>query len=79
MALNKYKNMDQLKFSLKEIRVIHWISVVGEGFRSIDLLRNGLIIPGKENIQPVPPSSVNYSWPISSNELLFNKLMTPND
>ena len=55
------------------------LELVGEGFRSVDLLRNGMTIPGKENVQPVPPTSVNYIWPISSNELLFNKLMTPND
>jgi hypothetical protein len=55
------------------------LELVGEGFRSIDLLRNGLTIPGKENVQAVPPSSPNYIWPISSNELLFNKLMTPNN
>lgn len=55
------------------------LELVGEGFRSPDLLRNGLTIPGKENVQAVPPTSPNYIWPISSNELLFNKLMTPNN
>jgi hypothetical protein len=55
------------------------LELVGEGFRSPDLLRNGLTIPGKENVAAVPPTSPNYIWPISSNEMLFNKLMTPNN
>lgn len=55
------------------------LELIGEGFRSPDILRNGLTLPGKENVAAVPPTSPNYIWPISSNELLFNKLMTPNN
>ncbi|WP_194775697.1 RagB/SusD family nutrient uptake outer membrane protein [Pararhodonellum marinum] len=55
------------------------LELIGEGFRSIDLLRTLSPIPGKENIQAVPPSSPNYIWPISADELLTNSLMTPNN
>ncbi|MCH7411772.1 RagB/SusD family nutrient uptake outer membrane protein [Belliella sp. DSM 111904] len=55
------------------------LELIGEGFRSIDLLRTGATIPGKENVASVPPTSPNYIWPISANELLFNNLMTPNN
>lgn len=55
------------------------LELIGEGFRAPDLMRNGLTIPGKDNVQAVPPTSPNYIWPISANELLFNKLMTPNN
>ena len=55
------------------------LEFIGEGLRSIDLLRTGQTIPGKENIAPVSPSAPEYIWPISANELLFNNLMVPND
>lgn len=51
---------------------------LGEGMRSPDLLRLGLTIPGKDNIPATPASSTQYIWPISSLELLYNKLMTDN-
>ncbi|TKC00437.1 RagB/SusD family nutrient uptake outer membrane protein [Pedobacter cryophilus] len=54
------------------------IELLGEGFRSPDLLRLGLTIPGKESIPAVLPSSPLYIWPIPSSELLYNKLMTDN-
>lgn len=54
------------------------LEFIGEGLRSFDLLRTLQTIPGKENVQAVPPSSTNYIWPISGDELLFNKLMVPN-
>jgi len=54
------------------------IEFLGEGFRSPDLLRLGLTIPGKSNVDPVPPTSKQYIWPISGAELLYNKLMTDN-
>lgn len=55
------------------------LELIGEGFRSIDLLRTLSPIPAKENIQQVLPSSPNYIWPISAIELLTNSLMTPNN
>ena len=59
---------------LKERR----IELLGEGFRSPDLLRLGLAIPGKANVNAIQPSQSEYIWPISAQELLNNKLMKPN-
>lgn len=54
------------------------IELLGEGFRSSDLLRLGLPIPAKSTVIAVPASDARYIWPISANELLYNKLMTDN-
>ena len=58
------------------------IELIAEGFRSFDLLRLGATIPAKSDAtnvaQAVAPSSPAYIWPISSQELANNKLMTPN-
>lgn len=55
------------------------IELLGEGFRNTDLVRLGLTIPAKAGGAPaVAPSSANYIWPIPNNELLYNKLATPN-
>jgi hypothetical protein len=56
---------------------------LGEGIRNMDLMRLGLTIPGKDGgsmgiVSSVAPNSATYIWPISGNELTFNKLMTPN-
>ncbi|MGB8194087.1 MAG: RagB/SusD family nutrient uptake outer membrane protein [Chitinophagaceae bacterium] len=59
---------------LKERR----IELLGEGFRSPDLLRLGLQIPGKGNVNAINTTQSEYIWPISAQELLNNKLMTPN-
>ncbi|MBS9525332.1 RagB/SusD family nutrient uptake outer membrane protein [Litoribacter alkaliphilus] len=55
------------------------IEFIGEGLRSFDLLRTGQDIPAKENVGAVARGSSNYIWPMSANELLFNKAMTPNN
>ena len=54
------------------------IELMGEGRRSPDLLRLGLPIPGKANVNAVQPSSAEYIWPIPDTELINNKLMTQN-
>jgi hypothetical protein len=56
------------------------IELLGEGFRNIDLVRLGLIIPAKGGTAApaVPANDSKYIWPIPSNELLYNSLMTPN-
>lgn len=59
---------------LKERR----IELLGEGFRSPDLLRLGLALPAKANVTAINPTQSEYIWPISAQELLNNKLMTPN-
>ena len=55
------------------------IELLGEGLRNTDLVRLGLTIPAKSGGAPaVPASDPRYIWPIPNNELLYNKLATPN-
>jgi hypothetical protein len=54
------------------------IELLGEGFRSIDLLRQGLTIPGKGTVNAVLPTQREYIWPIPNSEMLTNKLMVQN-
>ena len=56
---------------------------LGEGIRTMDLMRLSLPFPAKDggNMGAVPAisqTSVGYIWPIPANELSLNKLMTPN-
>lgn len=55
------------------------IEFLGEGIRSLDILRLGLPFPAKGNVAAVPSSSNSYIWPISEDELIYNPLMTPNN
>jgi starch-binding outer membrane protein, SusD/RagB family len=60
------------------------IEFLGEGIRNMDLMRLSLTIPGKNggsmgNIVAITPTSPSYIWPISANEMTFNKLMTGNE
>lgn len=54
------------------------IELVGEGFRTPDLLRRVQTLPGKTGnagVAPeVLPTAGNYVWAIPSNELAYNKL-----
>ncbi|WP_128543301.1 RagB/SusD family nutrient uptake outer membrane protein [Larkinella soli] len=55
------------------------IELLGEGFRSNDLLRNGLPLPAKasaSNTAPeVKPSQSNYIFPLPNTEIVTNKLL----
>ena len=55
------------------------MELLGEGQRSMDLLRLGLPIPAKGTVAAIPATSKAYVWPISQDELLYNNLMTTND
>ena len=59
---------------LKERR----IEFLGEGIRTLDLMRLLQTIPAKGNAQSKSPTDVGYIWPISSTELSLNKLCTDN-
>lgn len=59
---------------LKERR----IEFLGEGMRSIDLMRLNLPIPAKGTAPAVLPSDPNYVWPIPSSELSANRSMERN-
>ncbi|WP_211327079.1 RagB/SusD family nutrient uptake outer membrane protein [Chitinophaga flava] len=58
------------------------IEFIGEGMRGNEITRLGQTIPGKSNpavtIDPVPSNSSKYIWPVSANELLYNKLCVDN-
>jgi hypothetical protein len=54
------------------------IEFLGEGFRSMDLLRLGMAIPAKGSVNAVQPSQSEYIWPIPNGEMLTNKLMIQN-
>ncbi|WP_421829218.1 RagB/SusD family nutrient uptake outer membrane protein [Larkinella sp.] len=54
------------------------IELLGEGFRSNDLLRQNLPLPAKANIQAVTVAASVYIWPIPQGELNVNKLAVPN-
>jgi hypothetical protein len=56
---------------------------LGEGIRTMDLMRLSLPFPAKDGggmgvIPEIPSNSIGYIWPIPANELSLNKLMTPN-
>lgn len=55
------------------------IEFLGEGFRSNDLLRNMLTIPGKGSSSltspSVAPSQASYTFPLPNTEILTNKLL----
>lgn len=54
------------------------IEFLGEGFRSIDLQRNGLALSAKANIAAIPVTSPAYIWPIPQSEINVNKDCVPN-
>jgi hypothetical protein len=54
------------------------IEFLGEGMRSTDILRLLQTIPAKGSIAAKAPSEQGYIWPISSDEMSLNMLMTDN-
>jgi len=54
------------------------IEFLGEGLRNNDLTRLLSTIPAKGSAPAKAAGDVGYIWPISSNELALNKLMTDN-
>lgn len=56
------------------------IEFIGEGIRNADIMRLGLDLPAKpiHSIPSASPSSQNYIFPISSDELILNKKMVNN-
>ncbi|MCA8832720.1 RagB/SusD family nutrient uptake outer membrane protein [Hymenobacter pini] len=54
------------------------IEFLGEGLRTIDLMRLLQPIPGKGTVSAVNTTDPLYIWPIPQSELLYNKLMTQN-
>lgn len=54
------------------------IELLGEGLRSLDIMRQYITFPAKGSVAAVPTSAQSYVWPIPASELLYNKLMKPN-
>jgi len=54
------------------------IELLGEGFRSRDLLRLGMALPAKGTIAAIPSTSPQYIWPIPQSELNVNKAVVQN-
>lgn len=65
---------------LKTIAQEKHIELLGEGFRSMEITRLGLSFPSKSSTVPViAPTASQYIWPISSDELIYNKLCVDNN
>ncbi|MGO4290151.1 RagB/SusD family nutrient uptake outer membrane protein [Chitinophaga sp. RAB17] len=55
------------------------IELLGEGFRSMEVTRLGISFPSKSSVVPViEPTAPQYIWPISSDEMIYNKLCVDN-
>lgn len=54
------------------------IEFLGEGIRSIDILRLNLAFPDKASIGDIEPENEAYLWPIPTGELVYNKLINEN-
>ena len=55
------------------------IELLGEGFRSLDVMRQVGTFGAKGSVGAVAPSVQSYVWPIPASELQLNSLMTPNN
>jgi hypothetical protein len=54
------------------------IELLGEGFRSRDILRLNQTIPAKGTAPSITSSSPQYIWPIPQSELNVNKAVVQN-
>jgi starch-binding outer membrane protein, SusD/RagB family len=79
-TIASFASVDDFYAKMLEERTIEFL---GEGIRNMDLMRLGLTIPGKNggsmgSVSAIAPSSSGYIWPVSAQELTFNKLMVGN-
>lgn len=63
---------------LDQIAIERRIELLGEGFRSLDVMRLGQNFAAKSTVPSVSATSNEYIWPIPQNELLYNKLAEQN-
>jgi hypothetical protein len=70
-----FANADALADAIVNERRIEFL---GEGLRGTDLTRLGLPLPAKPGVAAIPATAQQYIWPISSTELLLNKLCVDN-
>jgi hypothetical protein len=64
---------------LDQIAIERRIELLGEGFRSLDVMRLGQNFVAKGTATAVTTAETQYIWPIPLNELLYNKLCVPNN
>lgn len=74
-AAGDFANADALADAIVNERRIEFL---GEGLRGTDLTRLGLALPAKPGVAAIAATAQQYIWPISSTELLLNKLCTDN-
>jgi hypothetical protein len=74
-AAGDFANADALADAIVNERRIEFL---GEGLRGTDLTRLGLPLPAKPGVAAIAATAQQYIWPISSTELLLNKLCTDN-
>lgn len=58
---------------LDQIAIERRIELLGEGFRSLDVMRLGQTFAAKGGVPAIDPNNNQYIWPIPQNELLYNK------
>lgn len=63
---------------LDKIAIERRIEFLGEGFRSLDIMRLGQPFPAKGPVSSISATNNEYIWPIPQNELLYNKLCSQN-
>jgi len=63
---------------LDKIAIERRIELLGEGFRSLDVMRLGQNFAAKGTALSVTSSETQYIWPIPLKEILYNKLCTQN-
>jgi hypothetical protein len=54
------------------------IELLGEGFRTGDIIRTGASFPAKGSVSSVAPAANVYLWPVPNTELLTNKVIDQN-
>jgi hypothetical protein len=54
------------------------IEFLGEGIRSLDIMRLVSPFPAKGSVTAIAPTALNYVWPIPASEILYNPLVEPN-
>lgn len=64
---------------LDQIAIERRIELLGEGFRSPDIMRLGQNFPAKGDAPGVTTADAQYIWPIPLSEVLYNKLCVPNN
>jgi len=74
VTLTPLTQAESISMILRERR----IELLGEGFRSRDLLRLMMTIPAKGTVAALAPTDAQYVWPIPLSELVVNTVIEQN-